>query len=501
MRITNQMMTNNMMSNINKNKYNLSKLDEQYSTGKKIQRPSEDPIIAVRALKLRTNLSELNQYLEKNIPDAMAWMDVTEGALTNINDILTKINTYCVQGTNDTLTVSDRTSIVKNLEELKKQIYQEGDANYAGRYVFTGFKTDTSLIMDKATTSLKYTITEKLAGTSIDSISKVVGEYTLNDYDSTIPTSNDFSNAPRLVEKHRLRLSYSDLVDNDLGDITYTLTAADGTVSTHTINNADIVRISTTSDGAYEPAAGKINFIPETGELILSDDVYENLRLASSISVSYEKDKFNEGDLRPEHYFDCKLTDANRPELGERTFTKSDQQIKYEINFNQKLIINTQGSDALKHGIGRDIDEILAAVQSVTKAEEKITEVKKMLADKNITGDQTKSLNELLEQLNTELVLKNKIMHDAFEQGIAGSSKHQDTLNVAISDLGSRYVRLELTESRLSSQQVDFEELLSNNEDADIVETIIKFNAAETVYNASLSAAAKVVRNTLLDFL
>jgi len=61
MRITNKMMTNNMMSNINKNKNLLSKLDEQYSTGKKIQRPPEDPIIAVRALKLRTNLSELNQ--------------------------------------------------------------------------------------------------------------------------------------------------------------------------------------------------------------------------------------------------------------------------------------------------------------------------------------------------------------------------------------------------------------------------------------------------------
>ena len=92
MRITNQMLTNNMMSNINKNKYNLNKYDEQYSTGKKIQRPSDDPIVAVRALKLRTNLVQLNQYVDKNIPDALAWMDVSESALKNVNQLLTDMN-------------------------------------------------------------------------------------------------------------------------------------------------------------------------------------------------------------------------------------------------------------------------------------------------------------------------------------------------------------------------------------------------------------------------
>ena len=146
MRITNKMMTNNMMSNINKNKLGMNSLEEQYSSGKKIQRPSDDPIVTVRALKLRTNLSELSQYYEKNIPDAKSWMDVTESALTTVNDILKQVNTYCVQGSSDTLTASDRSSIVSNLDQLKQQIYQEGNTNYAGRYVFTGYKTDSSLM-------------------------------------------------------------------------------------------------------------------------------------------------------------------------------------------------------------------------------------------------------------------------------------------------------------------------------------------------------------------
>jgi flagellar hook-associated protein 3 FlgL len=92
-------------------------------------------------------------------------------------------------------------------------------------------------------------------------------------------------------------------------------------------------------------------------------------------------------------------------------------------------------------------------------------------------------------------------MQKKFGNGITDSANAQNTLNVAIADLGSRYVRLELTESRLSDQQVDFTDLMSTNEDADMVDTYIKLSSAEVIYNASLSAASKVVQNTLLDFL
>ena len=67
MRITNKMMTNNMLHNINTNKNHMSNLENKYASGMEIQKPSDDPIVAVRALKLRSNLSELNQYYQKNI--------------------------------------------------------------------------------------------------------------------------------------------------------------------------------------------------------------------------------------------------------------------------------------------------------------------------------------------------------------------------------------------------------------------------------------------------
>ena len=77
----------------------------------------------------------------------------------------------------------------------------------------------------------------------------------------------------------------------------------------------------------------------------------------------------------------------------------------------------------------------------------------------------------------------------------------ENTVNAATSDIGTRYRRLELTQDRLATQQVEFTDLLSQNEDADLVDTIVNYNAANTVYNASLQAAGKVVKNSLLDFL
>ena len=62
MRITNKMMSGNSLANINTNKEYLDKLNNQMATEKKITRPSDDPIVAIRALRLRSNLSEITQY-------------------------------------------------------------------------------------------------------------------------------------------------------------------------------------------------------------------------------------------------------------------------------------------------------------------------------------------------------------------------------------------------------------------------------------------------------
>ncbi len=498
MRITNKMMTNNMLGNINKNKVNMTKLEEQYSTGKKIQKPSDDPIITVRALKLRTNLSELEQYYEKNIPDAKSWMDVTESALTTVNEIISQINSYCVQGSTDTLTAANRSSISSNLKQLKENIYQEGNTNYAGRYVFTGYKTDSSLTFMEDMDNLTYEITENIDTKDIRIMNKVAGSYELADFDDL---GQNFDDSPVMNEIYRIQLAYEDLSSASVPDeiILYKKNAAGELEEESVFSNIESISIN--NPDAYSPLDGEVHYIAETGELILGKDAYDAMRQADSLKVTYTKTGFKSGELKPEHYFDCTMTDSSKPEQGEITYTKASQSIEYEVNYNQKLKVNTEASDAITHSIGRRIDDIINAVDEVIRSEAKIEEVEKRLEDTSLPDDDREKYNKMLEQLNTELVLKKEVMQKAFSTGIGDSAKWQDKVNTAVADVGSRHVRLDLTENRLSDQKVDFEDLLSRNEDADIAETIVKYNAANTIYNASLSAAAKVVKNTLLDFL
>ena len=88
MRITNRIMQNNSLFNINGNKVNEDRLSTELATGKSITRPSDDPVVAIRALRLRTNVSTVTQYYKKNAPDADLWLTTTEEALGTLNSVL-----------------------------------------------------------------------------------------------------------------------------------------------------------------------------------------------------------------------------------------------------------------------------------------------------------------------------------------------------------------------------------------------------------------------------
>lgn len=501
MRVTNKMITTGSINNINKNKELMSKLESQYSSGKKIQKPSDDPIIAVRALKLRTNLSEVNQYYKKNIPDAQSWINTTEGVISTLSDIATSMNSYCNQGANDTLATEDRDAIAEDLQEMIKEIYQSGNTNYAGRYVFSGFKTNTSLIYNETTSNLKYSIKQNFVGSDIDAIKIMSKEVDIDTASSTIDN-------PETEQIYRLRLAYNNLssADSDSVKLSYYLNG-------DTENELEqVVTVKSKDDtDAYSPADGEVYLIKETGELIFSSTSYITIKDATSMNVEYEKNTFEAGDLRPENYFTCTTTERilnddgeyEDNEDGETIYytLEEKQEIKYDIGYSQKIIINTMGYETITHDIGRSMQEVVDAINDVKQTEVKISDIKKLLEDKDLTEEEISKYNDMLEKLDIEKTLKESIMQEKFEKGITATENYQDTVTLALADLGSRSLRLELSDNRMADQQVSATELLSDNEDADLAETIINYTSATNVYTSSLSAASKIVQNSLLDFL
>ena len=148
----------------------------------------------------------------------------------------------------------------------------------------------------------------------------------------------------------------------------------------------------------------------------------------------------------------------------------------------------------------RDLDEMIYAVEAALTAQTKIDKINNQLASATNDNDKT-MLNSMLTAANLELSYANENMGKVFSKNIGNYQGHQQVLNNELSDIGARMVRLNLNEERLSAQKLSVKELKSSNEEVDVTQVAVEFKAASAVYDASLAAAAKVVQNTLLDFL
>lgn len=143
MRITQSMIIENFNRNLSQNLKRLADINDKISAQRKIRRPSDDPVGAAMALKIRRQLSAIEQY-NSNAKDALTWFKDTETALTNVGDIIQRINELTVQAANGTLTADEREKILYEVRELKDQLYQEANAKSVNRYIFGGFSTDKS---------------------------------------------------------------------------------------------------------------------------------------------------------------------------------------------------------------------------------------------------------------------------------------------------------------------------------------------------------------------
>lgn len=479
MRITNGIMINNSLNNISKNKTLSDKLNTQLSTTKKIQRPSEDPIVAIRALRLRSTYNEIKQYLDKNIPDARSWMETTQEAIESINSVLTDITYYCNQGVDGYNTVDERNTLVTTLKQLRDQIYSDGDANLVDRTIFTGYKTDSNLTFGEDEPNTKYTITEEFNSDDVKNTNRIYG---LN-----IDTIRDVAGTAIYNNQHHvINLGYKDIESIEsitIGGQTYSI--ATGNLREMSITNAT----------AYMTVPqASITYIKETGELLLGKNAFDSLTAGNKMTVNYSKTGFEQGDLRPEHYFSC------TNETKGVDYTQADQPINYTINFGQTITINTQAQNVLPHGIARDLDEIIQSVTTAIDVQTKIAALDKRLETE---GDETaiRQINSMKKVLELELSYAESNMKDTFSGGITAYKNHQETLSIELSDIGARLIRLSLNEERLTTQKLNVEDLKSKNEEIEEEEVAVEWAAAQAVYDASLATSAKVVQKSLLDFL
>ncbi len=645
MRMTNKIMQNNSLYNINNNKVLQDKLSTMMATQKKITRPSDDPVIAIRALRLRTSVSELTQYYEKNAPDAESWLDVTTKALENtVAEVLTNMSKIANKANNKEYGSEDLQVFVEQLKSLRDEFYSTGNLDYAGRYVFTGYRTDTPLtfMQDVEEDMPSYQITEQLTRDDFDSIN-----YTYNAGLDGL-NKNNYTDAKYdgIEEKnvqngdiHRIRLSYDRLTDG-IPELSYVdpdmpvgkevqiggtagagvtaapagavvklaedtkvkLTAAESPTGKEVdvvIPAGTEVKVQTGGgitipvgakvklpDGSKKTLEAAINkgaadlpaagvkatlaygetkpllgtaitkaeltdnpdpyekmrqanekgdalalFIPETGEILISDKAYDampKLTEKDEIRVTYGKDKWENGDLRPEHYFACTKIDKTSDlptDAGGNPIPIKDkygedrkgisynpeylggvgnrQAIEYDLGYNQKIQVNTTADKVFVHDLDRDIDDLERVLNNLVEIDATKTDLELQLKsmDKEADPDAyARVKNQYDAAVKTYDYIREDI-HKMFGSTITKTQGYLDKTNLAVTDNGTRSQRLALIGNRLMDQRTNFKTLQSENEDIDIAEVVIQLTSTELTYNSALMATGKIMQTSLMNYI
>lgn len=145
MRVTQSMLSNSNLKYISQNYNQLARLQDQLITGKKITRPSDDPVIAMKGMRYRTDLVEVDQF-RRNLNEGFNWMDNADSALDETNLVLQRIRELVVQASNDSYEEEARKNIEKEISSLQAHIVALANTKIGENYIFNGTDTVSSPI-------------------------------------------------------------------------------------------------------------------------------------------------------------------------------------------------------------------------------------------------------------------------------------------------------------------------------------------------------------------
>jgi flagellar hook-associated protein 3 FlgL len=137
MRITNSIIFNTAIENLQNQHQRLFRIQEEAASGKKILQLSDDPVKVNRIFDFRQKLASIDQF-QQNQEHINSFLGATEDALQGVESVLQTSKELTLSGLNDALKAEDRMAIARELKELIGQAVQLGNTEFAGRFIFAG---------------------------------------------------------------------------------------------------------------------------------------------------------------------------------------------------------------------------------------------------------------------------------------------------------------------------------------------------------------------------
>ena len=137
-RMTQKMMSQSAFRGMQTSLDRLAKVQEQLSTGKLINRPSDDPTGAVSSMRFRVSVAEQKQYA-RNANDAVAWLNQIDATLSSMTGQVRRARDVALQGANEgSMGPQAREALAVEVDQIREGLIQTSNASYLGRPVFGG---------------------------------------------------------------------------------------------------------------------------------------------------------------------------------------------------------------------------------------------------------------------------------------------------------------------------------------------------------------------------
>ncbi len=141
MRVTENMTMNLTLAMLQQQQEKINTLQQQVSSGLRINEPADDPVSAQQALDLKAVMAATDQY-SRNIQTGTSWLSQMDSSMSNMNNVLVRAKELATQMANGTYDAADRQSAAIEVTQLRDQMISLGNTQIAGKYVFGGFVSD-----------------------------------------------------------------------------------------------------------------------------------------------------------------------------------------------------------------------------------------------------------------------------------------------------------------------------------------------------------------------
>lgn len=148
MRVSTGQLQQVMMDGLQRGAVDFSRINQQMASGKRILKPSDDPLGTVQLMSLKKEQANLQQY-DANIESSRRHLGSAETYITSISDTLLRLRDLTLEAGNGAYGQSERQALASEMQSLKETLMDTANSKGSnGKYLFSGSEVNKAPVSD-----------------------------------------------------------------------------------------------------------------------------------------------------------------------------------------------------------------------------------------------------------------------------------------------------------------------------------------------------------------